>query len=42
LHFESTPGQCVYEGIMDSDGSKITGVWKQGGSSLNLVLKRTR
>jgi uncharacterized protein len=42
LHFESTPGQCVYEGTMDSDGSKITGVWKQGGSSLNLVLKRTR
>jgi hypothetical protein len=33
LHFEST---------MDNDGSQITGAWKQGGTSLNLVLKRTR
>ena len=42
LHFESTPGLCVYDGTMDNDGSQITGAWKQGGTSLNLVLKRTR
>ncbi|MGA7927659.1 MAG: hypothetical protein WCA20_16920 [Candidatus Sulfotelmatobacter sp.] len=42
LHFESTPGQCVYDGTMDNDSSRITGVWKQGGTSLNLVFKRTR
>jgi len=42
LHFESTPGQCVYDGTMDNDSSKITGIWKEGGTSLNLVLKRTR
>jgi hypothetical protein len=41
LHFESTPGLCVYDGTMDNDSSKITGVWKQGGTSLKLVLKRT-
>jgi uncharacterized protein len=42
LHFESTPGLCVYDGTMDHDGSKITGAWKQGGASLDLVLTRTR
>jgi uncharacterized protein len=42
LHFESTPGLCAYDGTMDNDGSQITGAWKQGGTSLNLVLKRTR
>src|SRR5580692_732749 len=42
LHFESTPGLCAYDGTMDQDGSQITGAWKQGGTSLNLVLKRTR
>ena len=42
LHFESTPGLCAYDGTMDNDGSQITGAWKEGGTSLNLVLKRTR
>ena len=42
LHFESTPGLCAYDGTMDNDGSQITGAWKQGGTSLNLGLKRTR
>jgi hypothetical protein len=42
LHFESTPGLCAYDGTMDKDGSQITGAWKEGGTSLNLVLKRTR
>jgi hypothetical protein len=41
LHFESTPGLCAYEGTMDKDSARITGVWKQGGTSLDLVLKRT-
>jgi hypothetical protein len=41
LHFESTPGLCAYEGILDKDSATITGVWKQGATSLNLVLKRT-
>lgn len=41
LHFESTPGLCAYDGIMDKDSARITGVWKQGGTSLDLVLKRT-
>jgi len=41
LHFESTPGLCAYEGTMDKDSSRITGVWKQGGTTLDLVLKRT-
>src|SRR5580693_4551375 len=41
LHFESTPGLCAYDGTMQSDSLRITGVWKQGGTSLDLVLKRT-
>jgi hypothetical protein len=41
LHFESTPGLCAYDGTMETDSSRITGVWKQGGTSLDLVLKRT-
>jgi uncharacterized protein len=41
LHFESTPGLCAYDGTMQSDSSRITGVWKQGGTSLDLVLRRT-
>jgi hypothetical protein len=42
LHFESTPGLFAYDGTMDKDSSRITGVWKQGGTALNLVLKRTQ
>jgi hypothetical protein len=41
LHFESTPGLCAYDGTMENDSSRITGVWKQAGTSLDLVLKRT-
>jgi uncharacterized protein len=41
LHFESTPGLCAYDGTLDKTASTITGVWKQGGTSLDLVLKRT-
>jgi uncharacterized protein len=41
LHFESTPGLCAYDGAMDKESARITGVWKQGGTSLDLVLKRT-
>ena len=41
LHFESTPGLCAYEGTLDKGSSRITGVWKQGGTTLDLVLKRT-
>ncbi len=41
LHFESAPSLSVYDGTMDNDSSKITGVLKQGEASLNLVLKRT-
>ena len=41
LHFESTPGLCAYDGTLDKDSATITGVWKQGATSLSLVLKRT-
>jgi hypothetical protein len=41
LHFESTPGLCVYDGTMNKNSATITGVWKQGGTSLDLVLRRT-
>jgi hypothetical protein len=42
LHFESTPGLCVYDGTSDKDSSRIVGVWKQGGTTLNLVFRRTQ
>jgi hypothetical protein len=41
LHFESTPSLTVYDGTMDKGNARITGTWKQAGTSLNLVLKRT-
>ncbi len=41
LHFESTPGLCAFDGTMDNDSSNIMGVWKQGGTNLNLALNRT-
>jgi hypothetical protein len=41
LHFESTPSLTVYDGTMNQDNSKITGTIKQGGSSLDLNLRRT-
>jgi len=42
LHFESTPALCAYDGTLDKDNSRLTGVWKQGGTTLDLVLKRTQ
>jgi hypothetical protein len=41
LHFESTPSLTVYDGTMSKDNTTITGTWKQGGESINLVLKQT-
>jgi len=41
LHFESGPSQSAYDGTMNKDNSEITGTWKQPGTSLNLILKRT-
>jgi hypothetical protein len=41
LHFESSSNLCVYDGTMSKDNSEITGTWKQGGTSLTLILKRT-
>jgi uncharacterized protein len=41
LHFESTPSLTVYDGTMNQDKSTITGTMKQGGESLDLILKRT-
>jgi hypothetical protein len=41
LHFESTPSLTVYDGTMNQDKSTITGTIKQGGTSLDLILKRT-
>ena len=41
LHFESSPNLSVFEGTMNKDNSEITGTWKQGGSGLSLILKRT-
>jgi hypothetical protein len=41
LHFECSSIQGSYDGTMNKDNSEITGTWKQGGSGLNLILKRT-
>ena len=41
LHFESTPDLSAYDGTLDKNTSTITGVWKQGGTTLNLTLRRT-
>ena len=40
LHFESSSGLASYDGTMNKDHSTIAGAWKQGGTSLNLILKR--
>ena len=42
LHFESTPNLSVYDGVVNKDMSEITGTWKQSGSGLSLIFKRTR
>jgi hypothetical protein len=41
VHFESNPSQSVYDGTMNKGDSEIRGTWKQAGTSLNLILKRT-
>ncbi len=41
LHFESTASLVVYDGTMSKENLQISGTWKQGGKSLDLVLKRT-
>jgi hypothetical protein len=41
LHFESNSNLGAYDGTISKDSSQISGTWKQGGKSLDLVLKRT-
>ena len=41
LHFESAPNLSSFDGTLNQEGSEITGNWKQGGTPLTLVLKRT-
>jgi hypothetical protein len=41
LHFESTSNLSSFDGTLNKDGSEIAGNWKQGGTPLTLVLKRT-
>jgi hypothetical protein len=41
LHFESSSTLNSYDGTMNKDNSQIAGTWKQAGSGLSLVLKRT-
>jgi hypothetical protein len=39
LHFESNQG--VFDGAVNKDNSKISGIWKQGGAPLTLILERS-
>jgi len=41
LHFESTPNLSSFDGTLNKDDTEIAGAWKQGGTPLALVLKRT-
>jgi hypothetical protein len=41
LHLESSSTLASYDGTMNKEKTEITGTWTQGGSKLNLVLKRT-
>jgi hypothetical protein len=41
LHFESTPNLSSYDGTLNKDDTEITGNWKQGGTPVSLILKRT-
>jgi len=41
LHFESQSIQGSYDGTVNKEHSEVTGTWKQGGATLNLILKRT-
>jgi hypothetical protein len=41
LHFESASAQGSYDGTSNKDNSEVAGTWKQGGTGVNLILKRT-
>jgi hypothetical protein len=41
LHFESASSQGAYDGVSNKDNSEVAGTWKQGGTGVNLILKRT-
>jgi hypothetical protein len=41
LHFESSASQTSYDGVSNKDNSDITGTWKEVGTGVNLILKRT-
>lgn len=41
LHLESSQIQGSYDGTLNKENSEIRGTWKQGGTGLNLTLKRT-
>lgn len=41
LRFEMSQLKAEYEGTLNRDGSEILGLWKQGGSSLGLIFKRS-
>ena len=41
LHFESAPNLSSYDGTLNKDDTEITGNWKQGGTPVSLILKRT-
>jgi len=40
LHLESSQIQSSYDGTTNKDNSEIKGTWKQGGTGVNLILKR--
>jgi hypothetical protein len=40
LHFEIERLACIYDGKISSDGSEITGLFKQGSGSASLAFKR--
>jgi hypothetical protein len=41
LHFESAPNLSSYDGTLNKDGTEIAGNWKQGGTPVSLILKRS-
>ena len=41
LHFESASNLSSYDGTLNPDGTEIAGNWKQAGTPLSLILKRT-
>ena len=41
LHFESAPNLSSYDGTLNKDDTEVSGTWKQGGTPVSLILKRT-